>query len=75
MEEIEILAVLAERLRQLREQNDYTQSDVAKIINYEQVTYSHYEMCRKWISIPSLIKLAKFYNVSTDYLLGLSDKK
>lgn len=35
MEEIEILAVLAERLRQLREQNDYTQSDVAKIINYE----------------------------------------
>lgn len=32
-------------------------------------------MGRRWISIPSLIKLAKFYNVSVDYLLGISDEK
>ena len=63
------------RIRDLREDNDLSQADVAKILNCSQVCYSYYEIGRRDMPIDVLIALAKFYNVSTDYLLELTDEK
>lgn len=64
-----------ERIRNLREDKDLSQSDVAKAINISQRAYSHYENGERTISPEILIALAKFHHTSTDYLLGLTDKK
>lgn len=62
-------------IKDLREDNDLTQKDLCKILGVAQNTYSQYETGKiPWID-DTLIKLAKFYNVSTDYLLGLTDQK
>ena len=63
------------RIRDLREDNDLTQKELAKLLGCTQQTYSRYETGEITIDINSLIKLAKFYNTSLDYLVGLSDKK
>lgn len=63
------------RIRDLREDNDLTQSELAKLLGCTQQTYSRYETGEITIDINSLIKLAKFYKTSIDYLVGLSDKK
>ena len=63
------------RIRDLREDNDLTQSEIAKILGCTQQTYSRYETGEITIDINSLIKLAKFYNTSLDYLVGLTNKK
>ena len=63
------------RLRDLREDSDLTQQAVANFLNIKQSTYSQYENEKRQIPIEALIKLAKYYNVSTDYILGVSDKK
>ena len=63
------------RIRDLREDMDLTQSKLAKILGCTQQTYSRYETGEITIDINSLIKLAKFYNTSIDYLVGLTDKK
>lgn len=63
-----------ERLRDLREDNDLTQAQVAKVLNTTQQVYSRYEMGINEVPLHHLITLSKFYNVSTDYILGLSDK-
>ena len=62
-----------ERIKNLREDNDMTQSDVAKYLNCSQVAYSYYEIGRRDMPIEVLIKLAKLFNCSTDYLLELTD--
>lgn len=64
-----------ERLKELREDNDLTQKELAKKINCAMYSYQRYEYGEQLIPIDKLIKLAKFYNVTTDYLLGLSDEK
>lgn len=63
------------RIRDLREDNDLTQKDLAKLLGCTQQTYSRYETGEITIDINSLIKLAKFYKTSLDYLVGLSDQK
>lgn len=63
------------RIRDLREDNDLTQSQIAKLLGCTQQTYSRYETGEITIDINSLIKLAKFYKTSIDYLVGLSNKK
>ena len=63
------------RLRDIREDNDLKQSDVAEIIKKTQQQYSDYESGKRKMSVDVLIELSAYYNVSTDYLLGLSDKK
>lgn len=63
------------RIRDLREDNDLTQKELAKLLGCTQQTYSRYETGEITIDINSLIKLAKFYKTSLDYLVGLSDKK
>lgn len=60
------------RIRDLREDKDLTQTYIAKILGITQQTYSRYETGEITIDIYNLIKLAKFYNTSTDYLLGLT---
>ncbi len=62
------------RMRNLREDRDLTQSQVAKIINKSQQGYSHIEEGRAELKIDDLIKLCKFYGVSADYMIGLTDK-
>lgn len=63
------------KLRDLREDSDLTQQDVADFLNIKQSTYSQYENEKRQIPIEALIKLAGFYKVSTDYILGISNKK
>lgn len=63
------------RIRELREDNDELQKDIAKLLNTTQQHYSKIENGLTEITADRIIKLAKHYKVSTDYLLGLSDKK
>lgn len=63
------------RLKDIREDRDLLQSDIAKILNTTQSQYSLYENGLRTIPIEKLIILSKFYNVSTDYLLGLTNER
>lgn len=62
------------RIKQLREDNDIKQKTLANLLNVSQTTYSRYENGVLDIPLESLIKLAKYYNTSTDYLLGLTNE-
>ena len=62
------------RMRNLREDRDLTQREVALVINKSQQGYSHIEEGRAELKIEDLIKLCKFYGVSADYFIGLQDK-
>ena len=61
------------RLKEIREDKDLLQSDIAKILNVSQVAYSYYEIGKRQLPIDLLKKLALYYETSTDYLLGLTD--
>ncbi len=63
------------RIRDLREDRDLLQKDIAAYLQCTQVSYSHYELGKRDIPTDVLIKLAAFYNTSTDYLLGLTNTK
>ncbi len=62
------------RIRDIREDHDYTQSEIAKLLHCTQQTYSRYETGEITIDIRSLIILADFYDTSVDYLLGLTNQ-
>ena len=62
------------RMRNLREDRDLTQREVAQVINKSQQGYSHIEDGRAELKIDDLIKLCKFYKVSADYFIGMKDK-
>jgi len=62
-----------EIMRALREDRDLTQREVALVINKSQQGYSHIEDGRAELKIDDLIKLCKFYGVSADYFIGISD--
>ena len=64
-----------QRIRDLREDQDLSQKDIAAYPHIHQTTYSDYELGELNISIPMLIKLAEFYNTSVDYLLDLTDER
>ena len=61
-----------ERIRALREDNDYTQSRIAGLLNIGQNTYADYELGKTRIPVDSLIKLAQFYNVDMNYITDIS---
>ena len=63
----------AEKIRALREDKDLTQTQIAQLLKVGQKTYSDYELGKTRIPVDSLIFLAKFYNVSLDYICGISD--
>ena len=62
------------RIRNLREDHDETQTEIAALLETSQTLYSRYELGKTELPIRHLIKLAKHYGVTTDYILGLSDK-
>lgn len=61
------------RLRDMREDHDMTQTDVAKYLGIAQTVYSRYERGFQTIPVEHLLKLADLYEVTTDYLLGRTD--
>lgn len=60
------------RIRDLREDRDLTQKQLAKMLNCSQQVYSNYELGQRDIPTDILIRLALFYDVSIDYILGIS---
>lgn len=63
------------RIRDLREDNDKTQQEVADYLSTSQTMYARYERGANEMPIRHLIKLADFYGVSTDYILGRTDNQ
>ena len=63
------------RIRDLREDSDKTQIEIADYLNMHRSVYRRYETGEREIPVWAVIKLAQLYHVTTDYLLGLSDKK
>ncbi|MBR4514540.1 MAG: helix-turn-helix transcriptional regulator [Lachnospiraceae bacterium] len=63
------------RIKDLREDSDYTQEYVASVLGTSQTMYARYERGANELPIHHLITLCKLYSVSSDYLLGLTDKK
>lgn len=63
------------RIKDLREDHDLTQRQIAEYLNIAQRTYSGYENGTRSMPIELLIKLAEYYQTSVDYLLGLTDEK
>ncbi len=63
------------RIRDLREDRDLTQKEIANVLGMSQTGYSKYETGENDVPTAVLIKLADFYNTTTDYLLGRTDQK
>ncbi len=63
------------RIRELREDHSYTQQNIASLLNIGQRTYADYESGKTRIPVDSLIILAKYYDVSVDYISGASNIK
>jgi len=64
-----------ERIRDLREDNDLTQQDVANVLKTTQQVYSRYEKGENELPLHHLVTLCKFFKVSADYILGLNTSK
>ena len=64
-----------QRIRDLREDKDLTQREVGAAVNVPQRTYAYYESGERMVPPQVLVALAQFYNVSVDYLLGLTDQR
>ena len=62
-----------QRIRDLREDNDKTQADIAKFLNVYTTTYQRWERGDTEIPVHIVIELSKYYKVSADYILGLSE--
>lgn len=62
------------RLRDLREDADLTQEELVKLLKMHKTTYTNYEQGKREPPFELIIKLAKFYDVSIDYIAGLSDE-
>ena len=67
------LFLVIRRIKDLREDHDYTQAVLADHLHITQAAYSYYETGERSVPIEVLIKLARFYGVSVDYLLGETD--
>ena len=68
-----VILMIRNRLRDLRNDKDLKQKDLAEYLNCSQVAYSHYELGKRDIPTEVLVALAKFYNTSIDYILGLTN--
>ena len=65
--------ILGQRLKDLREEQGLTQKELAEKLHLHSVTYLHYEKAQREPPLSVLADMAMFFNVSTDYLLGLTD--
>lgn len=62
-----------QRLKDIREDNDINQQEIAEYLQMKQTNYSRYELGKNMMGIDKYIKLAKYYNISLDYLAGIID--
>lgn len=62
------------RLKDIREDRDLTQQQIANFLHIKQNTYSQYENGKRQLPVDTLIALARFFGTSTDYILGLTDE-
>ena len=69
------MADYRERLRDIREDCDLTQAELGRILNKSQQGYNHIEAGRAELKIEDLVKLCKFYDLSADYVVGLTDER
>lgn len=67
--------IINKRLRDIREDKDFKQSDIAKILNTSQGYYSKYELGKRELPLHHLITLCKFYNISPEYFLGFTKEQ
>lgn len=67
--------IMFKNIRDLREDSDITQAQMAKLLNCSQQVYSNYELGQRDIPTSVLIKLSEIHNVSVDYILGLTKIK
>jgi len=67
--------MIFQRIRDLREDADMTQTKMAKILHCSQQVYSDYELGTRNLPVDVLIRLARYHNTTTDYLLGLTDRR
>ncbi len=68
-----VICLNIDRLKEIRQDRDLQQIDIAKVLKTSQVQYSRYERGVRVMPVDKIAKLAKFYDVSIDYLLGLTD--
>ena len=61
------------RIRNIREDNDLTQAEIGRLLQKSQQGYNHIEAGRAELKIEDLVILCRFYNISADYMIGLSD--
>lgn len=71
----ELLEQISNRIKELREDSDIKQEDIARILNVTRSTYVNWENAENFLPLDTLDKIATYFNVSLDYLLGLSPKK
>ncbi len=69
------MSIFSERLKLLRQENRYKQREMAEIFGMKLRGYQQYEYGQNYPTVLGLIEIAKFFHVSTDYLLGLTDKR
>lgn len=62
------------RLRDIREDRDLTQAEVGQLLNKSQQGYNHIETGRAELRMDDLVKLCRFYNLSADYIIGLTNR-
>jgi Predicted transcriptional regulators len=72
---MEMLEIDLKRVKDLREDHDLKQKELAEILGISQRAYSHYESGTRKIPLDVLVELADYYHCSTDYLLGRTNKK
>lgn len=70
-----VMKMYFHRLRDVREDADKTQQNVADYLNMQRSVYRRYELGEREIPVWALIRLSEYYHVSVDYLLGLSEKR
>ena len=68
-----VIQLNIDRLKEIRQDRELQQIDIAKVLKTSQVQYSRYERGIRVMPVDKIAKLAKFYDVSIDYLLGLTD--
>ena len=68
-----VKVLLGQRLKELREERGLTQKEVARLLGLNSVTYLHYEKSQREPPLAVLVEMAKFFDVTTDYLLGVTE--
>lgn len=71
---VAVIEMHYKKIKELREDNDLKQSEIAKVLNITQANYSYIENGIAHLKADEVVKLCEFYNVSADYLLGFTDE-